>query len=104
MLHYRDLHLTCTPAGVALLKSSKELCRHRTVIPRSVNSITAGSRQHIYIYNEQKLYPSPKVMDRASDNSFLQEVRCFRLLKYDGNHSKALEKTPTDDNLDIKIP
>ena len=33
-----------------------------------------------------------------------QEVRCFRLLKYDVNHSKALGETPIDDNLDIKIP
>ena len=45
---------------------------------------------------------TPKVTGRASDNSFSEEVRCFRLLKYDVNHSKALGET-TDDDLDINL-
>ena len=69
-----------------------------------------NSRELVNIYKElssgPKMLPcgTPKVTGRASDNSFSPEVRCFRSLKYDVNHSKALVETPTDDNLDIKIP
>ena len=69
--------------------------------------ITAGSSLiHTRNSSEPKmlLYGTPKVTGRASDNSFSQEVRFFRLLKYDVNHSKALVETPTDDKLDIKVP
>ena len=71
--------------------------------------LTAG-RSLIYTRNSSgpKMLPcgTPKVTGRASDtcSSFSQEVRCFQLLKYNVNHSKALGETPTDDNLDIKIP
>ena len=80
MLHYKDPHLICTPAGVALLKSSRERCRQHTVKPRSGHLITAGSSL-IYTRNTSgpKMLPcgTPKVTGRASDNSFSQEVRCM---------------------------
>ena len=47
---------------------------------------------------------TPKVTERASGNSLSQEVCRFRLLGYEENHSKDRGETPTDDNLDMKIP